>query len=165
MIVVVRGAGPRQLVGDCDTDAAHVPRHLGERAYHEDNTRPPLHFLSAATMGPPKYGGFSKYVRKTATLIFGKLVVLFFFFFFPEQPSFFWAEHNEHDAPKRLRPQPSKDASRADLQQQQQFQSTIALRSLRGNGPRKLQAAAAAMIVAMVVIAVILSSSSCGFRL
>jgi hypothetical protein len=38
------------------------------------------------------------------------------------------------------------------LQQQQQFQSAIAFRSLRGNGPWKLlQTAAAAMLVAVVV--------------
>ena len=34
--VVVRDVGPRQVVCDDVTDAAHVLRHLRERAHHED---------------------------------------------------------------------------------------------------------------------------------
>ena len=52
IVVVVRDVGPHQLVGDDVTDAAHVPRHLGERTHREDRHPAPLYFLSAVIMGP-----------------------------------------------------------------------------------------------------------------
>jgi len=36
IVVVVQDVGPRQIVCDDVTDAAHVIRHLRERAHHED---------------------------------------------------------------------------------------------------------------------------------
>ena len=36
IVVVARDVDPREVVGDDVTDAAHVPRHLHERAHHED---------------------------------------------------------------------------------------------------------------------------------
>ena len=36
IVVVVRDVGLRQVVCGDVTDAAHVPRHLRERAHHED---------------------------------------------------------------------------------------------------------------------------------
>ena len=41
IVPVVRDVGPRQVVCDDDTDAAHVLRHLRERAHHEDQHPPP----------------------------------------------------------------------------------------------------------------------------
>ena len=52
--VIVRDAGPRQVVRGDVTDAAHVPRHLRD-AHH---TRPPLYLLSAVAIGPSEPGGW-----------------------------------------------------------------------------------------------------------
>ena len=42
IVVVVRDVGTRQFVSDDVTDAAHVPRHLRERAHHEDQHLTPV---------------------------------------------------------------------------------------------------------------------------
>ena len=48
--VIVRDAGPRQVVRGDVTDAAHVPRHFRERAHHEDQH---LKKCNAAARGDP----------------------------------------------------------------------------------------------------------------
>ena len=42
IVVVVRDVGPRQVVRDDFTDAAHVLLHLHERAHHEDQHPAPV---------------------------------------------------------------------------------------------------------------------------
>ena len=42
IVVVVRDVGPRKVVCDDATDAAHVLWHLRERAYHEDQHPAPV---------------------------------------------------------------------------------------------------------------------------
>ena len=56
IVVVERNVGPRQVVCDDATDAAHVPRHLRERAHHEDQHPARMYLLSAVTIGPSEPG-------------------------------------------------------------------------------------------------------------
>jgi len=42
IVVVVKDLGLRQVVGSDTTDAAHVFRHLRERAHHEDQHPAPV---------------------------------------------------------------------------------------------------------------------------
>jgi len=53
IVVVVRDVGPRQVVCNDAADAAHVFRHLRERAHHKDqHPVPVVPLLSAATICP-----------------------------------------------------------------------------------------------------------------
>ena len=52
----IKSESLRQFVSDDVTDAAHVPRHLRERARH--STRPPLYPMSAVAIGPSEPGGW-----------------------------------------------------------------------------------------------------------
>ena len=47
IVVAVRDVGPRQLVGDDASDAAHAPRHFCERAHHEDQLPSPVEFAGS----------------------------------------------------------------------------------------------------------------------